>query len=177
MNFIELKKVVKKEIGKYLPPPLTQLTMEYFLKTVALCWRDTTGDRDHISADVCYKAMDLVEWENLVRDIIKKKKFDDSVKLDYDGEAETKVSEILKHTTVITTEPLLTALEYISPHYLGNDIDVFEGLSTGGSTHGWSKNNDEYDDNWEPTIAENIWNKGENQPHIKLVRNAKYFTK
>jgi hypothetical protein len=129
-NLEMVKMEIKNLLLQHLPiDGIVEIILDYFLKTVALFFSGVTSYRDHQPDTVCYKAMNYSDWELLVEKVSSKKAH---IRFNYDiGEPSMSSLEILKHTRLLESPQLIRALEIISPHHLGSDIDVFEALNNG----------------------------------------------
>lgn len=167
VNFFNLKKVTEEELQKYFPPPLKKMVMEYFLHTVALIYRWYSKDNWQRSSVVCYKAMDLVEWENMARHFSKGYE-QYNIYFSFDWRQYTLPREIIKDTQIFNDPRLLSALEILSPNYLGNDIDVFDKLVSIMEPID-TNDDDDYDDDDYVKDDKEIWKICPIQNHMRWI--------
>lgn len=116
---------------------------------------------------VCYKAMDICEWEDLVREVLAEKG-NRNINFNYEiGESYTTAENVIRCTTILTHPHLIKAMELLSPHYLGSDRDIFDALVAG-------KNLERGEDDLlicNSDTVKKLWQAAPRQPHKKMYLN------
>lgn len=149
-------KTIKTTIDDYLPPELTNIIITYTSEMIVLHFTGHSKEEDCYHYLVCYKAMERQKWEALVNGIVDR--YNKGINYNiYGTDDDNCLSEkdIIEATTVIVDEKLITAMEYIYPHHLGNDIDFFDAIENGDRKVG------------------NEWETDKQQPHNSIYKLAK----
>jgi len=130
-NIHELKSMTSNILNEFLFPVITKMVVEYYIDTVPLVFHQYVSCRTHAADIICYKVMDVLEWEACLeackRNKTKIKKM--RIYFKFDGEGQSKsVDDVIDGIKVSDDKKLKESLEIIYPRYIGNDIDVFDTL-------------------------------------------------
>ncbi|AYV83141.1 MAG: hypothetical protein Hyperionvirus4_106 [Hyperionvirus sp.] len=127
----QLKTTAANALDHLLIPSIISIIGEYYLESVALIFHGTGVCGGDYEPDViCYKAMDILEWNSCVEEYLKNKSKYEYKSLQFSFNAYRTLRDIFECIKISNDNKLKAALDIIYPKYIGTDIDVFYGLKS-----------------------------------------------